>query len=412
MVETIAIVGANLAGGRAAEALRHAGFDGRVVLIGEEPWRPYERPPLSKELLWGGGQLPDNFFLHDEGWYEANRIELRLGARAEALDLAGGGLRLASDETLRADRILLATGGRARLLPVSGADAPNVHHLRTRDEADRLARDLRPGAHIVVIGMGVIGSEVAASARKAGCEVTAIEPGPAPMIRALGENFGRWLARQHEDRGVCIHFGLGVSSLELEAGMVRAVHCADGRRIACDAVVVGIGIVPAIELAAAAGIAVGNGVIVDRQCRTSHPNVFAAGDVADQPAFFGGRVRLETYQNAADQAVAAAQAMIGQPTDYLRPCWFWSDQYDLNIQVAGRIDDALPMVTRGDADGREFTAFFHDDGVVAGVLTVNRAVDMGVGKRMVERRVVADPALLGDASVPLRELLKPKPVAA
>lgn len=412
MIETIAIIGANLAGGRAAEALRQAGFDGRVTLIGEEPWRPYERPPLSKELLWDASRLPDNFFLHDEGWYEANRIDLRLGARADALDLAGGGVRMASGETLRADRILLATGGKARLLPLAGADAPNVHHLRTRDEADRLALDLKPGARVVVIGMGVIGSEVAASARKAGCDVIAIEPAPAPMTRTIGENFGRWLGRRHADRGVRARFGLGVSRLELAGGLVTAVECTDGARIECDVVVVGIGIVPATELADAAGLALGNGVIVDRQCRTSHPNVFAAGDVADQPGFFGGRVRLETYQNAADQAAVAAEAMIGREVDYLRPCWFWSDQYDLNIQVVGRIDDALPVVVRGDPESQEFTAFFHDDGVVIGVLTVNRAVDMGVGKRMVERRILAGAASLGDASVPLREFLKPRPVAA
>lgn len=412
MVETIAIIGANLAGGRAAEALRAGGFEGRIALIGEERWRPYERPPLSKEVLWDRSKLPDGFFLQNEAWYDANRVELRLGTRAEALDLAGGGVRLASGETLPADRILLATGGRARMLPLAGADAPNVHHLRTYDDAQRLAGDLRPGAHVVVIGMGVIGAEVAASARKSGCEVTAIEPAPAPMTRTIGAHFGSWLGRQHEAEGVRLHFGLGVSALSLEGGRVNAVLCDDGTRIACDAVVVGIGIIPAVELAAEAGLEVGNGVIVDRQCRTSHPNVFAAGDVANQPSFFGGRVRLETYQNAADQAVAAAQAMLGMPTDYLRPCWFWSDQYDLNIQVSGRISDDLPQVVRGDPESREFTVFFLSDEVVAGVLTVNRAVDMGVGKRMVERGMVVHPGALRDASVPLRQLLKAKTAAA
>lgn len=412
MIETIAVIGANLAGGRAAEALRQSGYEGRVILIGEESWRPYERPPLSKEVLWDMSRLPDNFFLHDEDWYEANGIDLRLGARAEALDLAGGGVRLATGDTLRADRILLATGGKARMLPLAGAGAANVHHLRTKDDADRLSLDLRPGAHIVVIGMGVIGAEVAASARKAGCEVTAIEPAPVPMIRTLGARFGRWLGENHEARGVRAHFGFGVSRLELDGGLVRAVECSDGTRIACDAVVVGIGIVPAVELAEQAGIAIGNGVIVDRQCRTSHPNVFAAGDVADQPDFFGGRVRLETYQNAADQAVAAAQAMLGREVDYLKPCWFWSDQYDLNIQVSGRIDDSLPIVIRRTQNDNEFTAFFLDEATVAGVLTVNRAVDMGVGKRMVERRLAVDPEMLADPSVPLREFLKPKPIAA
>lgn len=412
MVEAIAIVGANLAGGRAAEALRQGGYAGRVILIGEERWRPYERPPLSKECLWDRDRLPDNFFLHEEGWYEANRVELRLGARAEALDLSGGGVLLEGGETVRADRILLATGGRARILPLAGADCANVHHLRTKDEADRLALDLKPGARIVVIGMGVIGAEVAASARKAGCEVIAIEPAAVPMIRTLGEHFGRWLGRYHEGKGVTAHFGTGVSGLLVKDGLVRAVETNDGQRIRCDAVVVGIGIVPAVELAQAAGLAIGNGIVVDRQCRTSNANIFAAGDVADQPSFFGGRVRLETYQNAADQGAAAAQAMIGGAVDYCKPCWFWSDQYDLNIQVSGRIDDELELVMRGELDDNMFTAFFLDGGAIAGVLTVNRAVDMGVGKRMVERRTTADPARLADPSVPMREFLKQAPVQA
>jgi len=412
MVASVAIVGANLAGGRAAEALRLNGYEGRIVLIGEERWLPYERPPLSKECLWDRDQLPENFFLHDQQWYEDNKIELELGQRAEALELSGGAVRLASGKEIRADRFLLATGGKARLLPLDGATAANVHHLRTKDDADRLAVDLKPGARIVVIGMGVIGAEVAASARKSGCEVTAIEPAPVPMIRTLGAHFGAWLGREHDKRGVTAHYGIGVTRLHLDGGLVRTVELDDGTRIDCDAVVVGIGIVPSTELAANAGLAIGNGIVVDRQGRTSHEAVFAAGDVADQPNFFGGRVRLETYQNAADQGMAAAQAMIGREVDYLKPCWFWSDQYDINIQVSGRIDDSLPVVMRGELDSSQFTAFFLDGNIVAGVLTANRAVDMGVGKRMVERRLEVDPAQLGDASIPLREFLKPKAQAA
>lgn len=412
MVDSIAIVGANLAGGRAAEALRQCGYDGRLSLIGEESWRPYERPPLSKECLWDPGRLPDTFFLQDEGWYETNRVELRLGVRAEALDLAGGGVRLDGGATIGAERILIATGGRARILPLVGADCANVHHLRTKDEADRLALDLQPGARIVVIGMGVIGAEVAASAVKAGCQVIAIEPAAMPMVRTIGEHFGAWLGRYHQAKGVIAYYGTGVAALHVRDRLVRAVETSDGRTIDCDAVVVGIGIVPNVELARDAGLAVGNGIIVDRQCRTSNSAVFAAGDVAEQPSFFGGTVRLETYQNAADQGAAAAQAMTGAEVDYCKPVWFWSDQYDLNIQVSGRIDDQLQVVMRGELDDNMFTAFFVEDEAIAGVLTVNRAVDMGVGKRLVERRVTADIGRLADPSVPLRELLKQAPVRA
>lgn len=406
MTETIAIVGASLAGGRAAEAMRRAGFDGRVILIGEESWLPYERPPLSKVVLWDQTGLPANFFLHDEAWYAANRIELRLGVRVEALDLADGGIRLATGESLAADRILLATGARARRLPLAGADMANVCHLRTKDEAERLRAALRPGVRLVVIGMGIIGAEVAASASKIGCAVTVIEPAAAPMIRAIGARFGRWLGGRHEARGVRARFGVAVTRLIVDAGGVRAIECTDGARIDCDVVVVGIGIIPNTDLARGAGLETDNGIVVDRQGRTSHRHVFAAGDVAAQPGFFGGRARLETYQNAADQAAAAGAAMSGRDADYCRPGWFWSDQYDLHIQGVGRIDDGLPTTVRGDPETESFSAFFLDDGVVVGAVTVNRTAEMSVARRLVERRLAPHPGALADPSVSLRDLLR------
>lgn len=412
MVEAIAIIGANLAGGRAAESLRQCGFDGRLILIGDEPWLPYERPPLSKEVLWDAAFPVERLFLTDAQWYAANRIDLRLGVRADAIDLAGGTVRLSSGEDLAVERILLATGGRARTLPLAGAGCRNVHHLRTRADAERLRSALTPGAAIVVIGMGVIGAEVAASARKLGCAVAAVEPAGAPMVRALGRRFGDWLAGRHADRGVRTYYGRNVARLMVEGATVRAVELDDGTRLACDAVVVGIGIVPATELARDAGLAVGNGIIVDRQCQTSNAAVYAAGDVADQPSFFAGRTRQETYQNAADQGAAAAQAMLGSSVDYLKPAWFWTDQYDLNIQVSGRIEEDADMILRGPPEGDSFAAFFTRDGVVEGVLTVNRAADMGVGRRLVERRIAADPSVLADPAIPLRTLLNIRPHAA
>jgi 3-phenylpropionate/trans-cinnamate dioxygenase ferredoxin reductase subunit len=260
--------------------------------------------------------------------------------------------------------------------------------------------------------MGVIGAEIAASARKSGCVVIAIEPGPAPMVRSLGHRFGAWLARQHAAHGVEQRFGVGVVRLITASGIVTAVELDDGTTVDCDAVVVGIGIVPAVELARDAGLDLGNGILVDRQARTSHAHVFAAGDVADQPSFFGGRVRMETYQNAAEQAAAAAQAMLGQPADYLKPGWFWSDQYDLNIQGTGRLDETLDIVVRGDMESNAFSAFFLNEGVVEGMLTINRAAEMGIGRRMVERRLKADAAALADESVQLRALLSARPAAA
>lgn len=405
-MRSVAIVGANLAGGRAAEALRQAGFDGRITLIGEEPWRPYERPPLSKEFLWNPAEVPDNFFLQDESWYSDNRIDMLLSTRAEAIDLNASGVRLSGGRMVAADKILLATGGHARKLNLAGADCANVHYLRTRDDASRMALDLRPGARVVIVGMGVIGAEVAASAIKLGCEVTAVEPMAAPMERALGKRFGQWLGEEHRKRGVKTHFSRGVTGFKFADGRVSAVEIDDGTVIPCDAVVVGVGIIPATSLAVDAGLTVNNGIIVDRRCQTSNPAVFAAGDVAEQDSFFGGRFRQETYQNAADQAQAAALAMLGHEVDYCKPMWYWSDQFDLNIQFCGQIPVQAEVVLRGDIESNAFVAFFLSGDTIDGVLTVNRAPDMGIGKRLVERRVSASADRLADADVSLRELLK------
>ncbi len=405
-MRSVAIVGANLAGGRAAEALRQAGFEGRITLIGEEPWRPYERPPLSKEFLWNTSDVLDKFFLQDEGWYADNRIDLLLNTRAEALDFNAGGVRLSGGQLVAADKVLLATGGHARKLNLAGADCANVHYLRTRDDAARMALDLRQGARVVIVGMGVIGAEVAASAIKLGCEVTAIEPMAAPMERALGQRFGQWLGEEHGKRGVKTYFNRGVTGLKFADGRVSAVEIDDGTLIACDAVIVGVGIIPATSLAVDAGLTVNNGIVVDRRCQTSNPVVFAAGDVAEQDGFFGGRFRQETYQNAADQAQAAALAMLGQEVDYCKPMWYWSDQFNLNIQFCGQIPVQAEVVVRGDTESNAFVAFFLSSGTIDGVLTVNRPADMGIGKRLVERRVSASADRLADADVSLRELLK------
>lgn len=405
-MRSVAIVGANLAGGRAAEALRQAGFDGQITLIGEEPWRPYERPPLSKEFLWNPDEVPDSFFLQEEGWYAENRIDLLLGTRAEALDLAAGGVRLSGGRMVTADKVLLATGGHARKLNLAGADCVNVHYLRTRDDAARMAPDLRPGARIVIVGMGVIGAEVAASAIKLGCEVAAVEPLAAPMERALGKRFGQWLGEEHRKRGVRTYFSRGVSGFKFADGRVSAVEIDDGTLIPCDAVVIGVGIIPATSLAIDAGLTVNNGILVDRRCQTSNPAVYAAGDVAEQDSFFGGHLRQETYQNAADQAQAAALAMLGQEVDYCKPMWYWTDQFDLNIQFCGHIPVQAEVVLRGDIESNAFVAFFLSDHTIEGVLTVNRPADMGIGRRLVERRASASADRLGDAGVSLRELLK------
>lgn len=407
MIETVAIVGAGVGGARGAEALRNAGFDGRVLLIGAERWLPYERPPLSKSYLHGEAARQPSIYLHDDAWYIEHGVELMLGTPVEAVDPRAGTLRLADGRTPRVDKVLMATGAHPRRLKLPGASAANVHYLRSKDDADGIARALRPGARLLVVGMGVIGAEIAATARLAGCEVTVVEPAPSPMLRSLGTRFGTWLGRVHTDNGVTCRFGIGVERFVTDAaGDVRAVECADGSLVECDAVVVGIGIDPAVGLARDAGLALGNGIRVDSACRTSNPLIFAAGDVTDQPGFNGSRVRLETFHNAADQAAAAAASMLGAHIDYRRPCRFWSDQYELNLQAVGRLEDRLPVVTRGSVGEASFTAFFLDDGVVAGALAVNRPADASMLGRLVEQRLSIDPGRLADACLPLRDLVR------
>lgn len=405
-MDSVVIVGANIAGTRAAETLRQNGFAGAIKMIGAEAHLPYERPMLSKELLWDRTRLPTSFFLHDERWFAEQNIELHLGRNAVKLDLPGQAVVLEGGLAVTGDQILLATGGRPRLLLLDGAGAPNVHYLRDKDGADRLAAQLLPGVRLAVIGMGVIGAEVAASARKLGCDVIAIEPAATPMARTLGGVLGEWLARQHAAGGVETHYNRRPSRLITDQGLVKIVELDDGTRIDCDVVLVGVGIEPAVELARDAGLAIGNGIAVDGDCRTSNEAVFAAGDVAEQPGFFGSRTRLETYQNAADQGAAAAAAMLDLPGGDARPCWFWTDQYDFNLQVAGEIVDHFELVVRGDPDENSYVHFYLDKGMVKGVATVNRPQDMAVGKRLVERRAGVDAAVLRDQDQPLRALLK------
>lgn len=407
MADNAVIIGANLAGGRAAEALRAEGFEGSITLIGEEPCLPYERPPLSKEMLWQPGEQPPSFFFNDGQFYTDQKINLRLNTRVEKLDLPGFRVVLASGEDLPADAILLCTGTSARRLQVQGHELSGVVYLRTYADSLALAARLLPGARVVIVGMGVIGSEVAASAIKLGCEVTCIEPLPVPMARILGTACGHWLAGEHERQGVTVRLATGIARFIGSKGQLEGVVTGDGDVVPADLAVVGIGALPATALAEQAGISVDNGIIVDSFCRTSVPHVYAAGDVANQPGFFGGRVRLETFQNAQNQAIAAAANMAGRETPYECVPWAWSDQYDLNIQVAGQVDDNHETITRGSEAERSFSRFFLQDGVVHGLVTVNRSKDMAVGKKMIERRQAPDRARLADDAVALRTLLAP-----
>ena len=405
-IQDIAIVGGGIAADACAGELRQLDYAGHITIIGEEPWRPYERPPLSKDALREPAAIPESFFLKPADWYDEAGIKLKLSSQVVEIDTSASVVRLQSGESVGYDRLLLATGGRARKLPLAGADAPNVHYLRAKDDAVSLANALVPGARIVVIGMGVIGAEVAASARGLGCDVVAIEPASGPMMRALGSRMSEWLAAVHRTNAVRALYNTSVESLVLSEGKVNEIVCSDGLRVPCDAVCVGIGIEPAVELARDAGLEVANGIVVDRQNRTSLPEIFAAGDVAEVPGYFGGRIRYETYQNSADQGIVAARAMLGMDSDNHTPCSFWTDQYDNHIQVVGSISDDLNVICRGSMQDRGFMLFYLNGARIVGAMGVNRPKDIGIARRLIMANVEVEPLELGCEENSLRGLLK------
>ncbi len=403
--ETIIIVGAGQAGGRGAQAMRQAGFQGRVVLLGAEADPPYERPPLSKELLIGDKGL-EKARLHGDDYYREHDIELRLGAPASAIDPPGHTVTIEGGEALSYDKLLLTTGARVRELPIPGADLAGVHYLRDIADSRAIRAALAGGADVAIIGGGFIGLEVASSARARGCKVTVLEAADRLMARAVAPEIGTWFAELHRARGVDLRLGVGVEAIEGDGGAER-VRLAGGEEIPAGLVVIGIGIVPNVELAEAAGLAVGNGIVVDEFGQTSEPDVYAAGDVASQPnAFLGRRVRLESYQNAQDQAVAVARNMVGEAKPFEDSLWVWSDQYDVNLQMAGQPEDWDELVWRGAPESGAFMVFYLKDHRVAAVNAINQGRDMRAAQRLMASRNRVDPADLANPEVRLMKLAK------
>lgn len=403
--QTHVIVGAGLAGAKAAETLREEGFEGRIVMIAAEPERPYERPPLSKEVLRGEAAR-ETAFVHDASFYDERDIELVTGTAATAIDPGRFRVTLAGGRELAYDRLLLATGAEPRRLPVPGADLDGVRMLRTLADADALREQLRPGARVVVVGAGWIGSEVAASARTLGAEVTVIDRAKVPLGHVLGERIGAVYRDLHREHGVEYLPQTGVGAFEGD-GRVSAVRTTDGRLLPCDLAVVGIGVAPRTELAEAAGLAVEDGVVCDERLGTTAPAVYAAGDVASAwHPFYGRHLRVEHWANALHQGPAAAQAMLGRPVVYDRIPYFYSDQYDVGMEYSGLAGADDQLVVRGDLERREFVAFWlRDDRVVAGmnvnVWDVNQHVQALIRSRaVVDRAALADPGTPLDALVP------------
>jgi 3-phenylpropionate/trans-cinnamate dioxygenase ferredoxin reductase subunit len=401
---TFVIVGASLTGAKAAETLREEGFDGRIVLVGAEAERPYERPPLSKDYLRGEAER-EKVYVHPEGYYAEHDIELRLGRAAVSLNTAAGELALDDGERLRYDRLLLATGAEPRRLTIPGAGLDGVLYLRSVAECDDLRERLDAGGSVVVIGAGWIGAEVAASARQRGLEVTVIDPLSVPLERVLGTEVGGIYRDVHVEHGVQMLMGTGVEAFEGTTAVER-VQTSDGRELACDFVVVGVGVQPRTQLAAHAGLAVDNGILVDEHLQTSVPGVFAAGDVANaHHPFYGERIRVEHWANALHQGPVAARAMLGESAVYDRLPYFFSDQYDVGMEYAGFARTWDRVVFRGDPATREFIAFWLvGDRVVAGMnLNVWDVTDSI--QRVITQRVAVDDGRLADPDVALEDLV-------
>ncbi|MPZ59749.1 MAG: NAD(P)/FAD-dependent oxidoreductase [Propionibacteriales bacterium] len=406
------IVGGSLAGVKAAETLRIEGFDGSIVIVDADHEPPYERPPLSKNALLGDDDW-SVAVLHDEKWYADHDIDLRLGRRATAIDLDGHTVSIDGDrDPLRFDRLLISTGADPRRLDVPGADADGVRYLRTMDDARLLQARLAERPRVAVIGAGWIGLEVAAAARTAGAQVTVVEARSAPLLDALGATVADVFTQLHRDHDVTFRFGEGVDEILTVGGHVRGVRTSTGAPVPADLVVVGIGVAPNTGLAEAAGLEVANGVLVDERLQTSHPDVFATGDVANWLSpVLGYRLRVEHWANAHDGGEAAGRSMLGKTlgkegTGYDVLPFFWTDQYDAGIEYAGHVPrDADPdVVTRGDLSGREFMAFWLSENRLLAGMHMNVWDTMDAVQDVIRSKRPVDPAKLADPDVPLDQV--------
>jgi 3-phenylpropionate/trans-cinnamate dioxygenase ferredoxin reductase subunit len=403
MSDTFVIVGAGLAGAKAAETLREEGFDGPVVLLGAEPHRPYERPPLSKDYLRGEAER-DAAFVHEEGFYDEHNIELRTKSGVTGLNVDAREVELEGGERVSFSKLLLAPGAEPRVLPLPGADLDGVHYLRTFEDSDALREAIERGGHAVVIGAGWIGSEVAASARTKGMDVTLIEQLAFPLERVVGPEVGEIYAAIHSDHGTEVLGETGVEAIEGD-GRAERVRLKGGRTIDADLVVVGVGVAPRTKLAQVAGLETDNGIVADDRLSTAADGVFVAGDAANAwHPFYEQRVRVEHWHNALEQGPAAARNMLGKDEPYERIPYFFSDQYDVGMEYAGYAPEYDEVVFRGDVKGREFIAFWLAGGRVVAGMNVNVWDVTDQIQALIRSRAEVDAGSLRDSEVELSSL--------
>jgi 3-phenylpropionate/trans-cinnamate dioxygenase ferredoxin reductase component len=402
MRSRVVIVGGGAGGIATARSLRDKGFDGSIEIVSDEEVAPYERPPLSKDFLRKEVQLADLRIVPDE-WYLDNDVALRLGARATMVNLQTREVVTASGAALPFDHLVIATGGRPRRIEL-GVAVDRVFYLRSVTDATRLRTVLQPGHHVAILGAGFIGCELAASARSMGVDVTMIEALATPMARVVGSAVGALFSDIHREHGVRMVMNTSVQCTRTSStGVVLELN--DGKIVECDALVIGAGMVPNIELAAAAGLRCANGVSVNAMCRASAPGVYAVGDVAaHEHPLFGTVLRVEHHENALRQGAAVAANIVGEETEYVDPHWFWSDQYDYNLQAVGLVGQSDDVVMRGSLSDRRFTIFWRRDGALVGALGLNCGMDVRRASRLVSVKHIVNPGDLQNPDIDLRRM--------
>lgn len=403
MKNTILIAGAGHGAGQVIASLKQHKFDGRIVLVGDEPYLPYQRPPLSKKYL-AGELLPERLYFKPASFYDDPQVEVLLDTRIVGLDRVGRIVKTGDGQALRYDKLVLALGSRVRKVPASGGDLPGIHYLRSIADVDAIRNDMSRGTSVVIVGAGYIGLEVAAVCIQHGLKVTVLEMEDRVMSRVVSPNVSDYYQLQHTNNGVRLLLSTGLAGFEGKR-RVRKVLTTDGQALAADFVVVGTGILPNMELAAEAGLDTADGIVVDDRCRTSDPDIYAIGDCTFHPNdIYGRRLRLESVHNALEQAKTAAGNICGVASHYCQVPWFWSDQYDIKLQIAGLSEGYDKVVLRGEPSGGSFACFYLADGVLIAVDAINSPREFMQSKKLIADRARPAPDALADTEVLLKDL--------
>ncbi len=403
MTETVVIAGAGHAAGQVVATLKHKKFAGRIVLVGEESHLPYQRPPLSKKFLAGELQA-ERLYVKPAAFYDDAQCDVRLGVRVDRIDRDASRLITADGQEIAYTTLILALGSRVRKVPVAGSDLDGVHYLRNIDDVDRIRAGIESAQSLVIIGAGYIGLEVAAVCRERGLDVTVIEMADRVLSRVVAPEVSVFFQAKHADHGVKILLSTQLDAFQGD-GRLRSVRTTDGQEVPADLCIVGIGITPNTGLAEAAGLEVDDGIVVDDMCRTSDQDIYAIGDCTSHPnSIYGRRLRLESVHNALEQAKTAASNICGSQARYSQVPWFWSDQYDVKLQIAGLSQGYDQTVLRGNPDDGKFACLYLQQGSLIAVDAINSPRDFVQSKQLIANRAVIDPMLLADAAVALRDL--------